>query len=141
GALPTSGPGRYPLGRGESTAATGEPRPDAAAVRRLPASCAMSSTPRPPSAPQSGSSPPELETLPVTAREDRPLGSYALLLTAFGIGAAAAGVAIARRDGARDAEQTWRWEDLLLLGVASHRVAMTIARDRVTTPLRAPFVH
>ncbi len=31
------------------------------------------------------------------------------------------------------------WSDLLLMGIATHKITRTAARDRVTAPIRAPF--
>jgi hypothetical protein len=43
-------------------------------------------------------------------------------------------VAPARRRGQE-------WSDLLLVGLATHRLSRLLTKDRVTTPLRAPFTE
>lgn len=64
------------------------------------------------------------------------LAPYALLAGAY---AAALGAFLWRcRDRLPD-EVTPR--DLALIGVASHKTSRAIAKDRVTTPLRAPFTE
>lgn len=64
-----------------------------------------------------------------------PLGGYTVLLGTYAllVGASFALVRkkLPRRIGLGD---------LLLLGVAAHQVARTVTKDRVTSPLRAPFV-
>lgn len=66
-----------------------------------------------------------------------PLGSYALLTSGYVAGSAgmlaAARERLPRRIAARD---------LVLLGVATHKLSRLLTRDWVTSPLRAPFtVH
>ena len=67
--------------------------------------------------------------------EDRPLGSYAILMAAFGtaVAAIAAGVARSPRLGMRAS-------DVVLLVPASHKAARILAKDWVSSPIRAPFV-
>ena len=71
-----------------------------------------------------------------------PLAGYAGLLGVFG--AALAGVLLAAR-GADDPAHTEAPRaslgDLLLLGVATHKLSRLISKDRVTSPLRAPFTE
>ena len=71
--------------------------------------------------------------------EDRPLGSFLVLMGAYG--AAVAGLAglVAAR-GARLPERV-DLADLALLAVATHKVSRTLAKDPVTSPLRAPFTR
>lgn len=71
--------------------------------------------------------------------EHRPLGSYAALMGAFGVSLAgflgwtrAAGRRLPVRPGLGD---------LALYGVATHSLTRLVARDRVTSTLRAPFVR
>jgi hypothetical protein len=74
--------------------------------------------------------------------EDMPLAGYAGLLGVFG--AALVGVLrTARRiDGSAHTEAPrTRLGDLLLLGVATHKLARLLSKDRVTSPLRAPFTE
>lgn len=65
-----------------------------------------------------------------------PLGSYAALATAFNA-ALVAGIA-ATRD---DLPERFSPGDLVLLGVATHKYSRLVAKDRVTSFLRAPFVR
>ena len=65
-----------------------------------------------------------------------PLKSYAALATAFNV-ALAAGL-VATRD---DLPERFSPFDLVLLGVATHKYSRLLAKDRVTSFLRAPFVR
>ena len=76
------------------------------------------------------------EATAYTGDEDRPLKSFAALMGAYGALAAGLGVASLRR-GATDV----RVGDLALLGVATAKLSRVLARDRVTSPLRAPFTR
>ncbi|MCY1073621.1 DUF1360 domain-containing protein [Archangium lansingense] len=69
--------------------------------------------------------------------EQMPLGSYALLMGFYGT--ALAGFLRWRDGRALPARLTLR--DTLLLGVATHKLSRILARDFVTSPLRAPFVR
>lgn len=75
------------------------------------------------------------------APKERPLGGYTLLLTAFGVAALGIGSVSAHRDEELEEHEPLSWKDLALLALATQRVSRTIAKDRVTTPLRAPFVR
>ena len=84
------------------------------------------------------------ETLEAEARRREehyrgPLGSYAALAGAF-TAAAGAFVVAAERSGRRIPERIGLG-DLALLGVATHKLSRTIARDTVTGFLRAPFTE
>jgi len=65
-----------------------------------------------------------------------PLRSYAGLATAFNM-ALAAGI-VATRD---DLPGRFSPIDLAVLGVATHKYSRLVAKDRVTSFLRSPFVH
>lgn len=70
---------------------------------------------------------------------DRPLTSYARVLGVYG-GAVAALIAagkLAKRQGPDRITPM----DLALMGLCTHRVSRTIAKDTVTSPLRAPFMR
>ena len=67
---------------------------------------------------------------------DRPLGSYGLLDAVYGGVVLAIGAA-ARRRRSRLPELSVR--DIGVIGVATHRLARTIAKDPITSPLRMPF--
>ena len=69
--------------------------------------------------------------------EEMPLGSYALLMGVYG--ASLAGFLGWRHGRALPVRLTLR--DALLLGVATHKLSRILARDFVTSPLRAPFVR
>lgn len=71
------------------------------------------------------------------ADEDRPLGSYALLTVLFN--AAAAGFFVAT--SGRNLPERAGVGDVVLLGTATHKLARLIAKDWVTSFLRAPFVR
>jgi len=74
--------------------------------------------------------------------EEMPLAGYAGLLGVFG--AALAGVVLAARraDGPVHTEvPRASFGDLMLMGVATHKLSRLISKDRVTSPLRAPFTE
>ena len=69
--------------------------------------------------------------------EDRPLGSYAALITLYstvGIGALAA-ASTRKRDTAISAS------DIALIAVATFKASRVITKGTITSPLRAPFVR
>ncbi len=68
---------------------------------------------------------------------DRPLGGYVALMGVYAGGTALA-TAIARALGRTAPDRLGPWE-LTQLAVATHKLARTIAKDPVTSPLRAPF--
>jgi hypothetical protein len=70
--------------------------------------------------------------------EHRPLGGYALLRTIFAGGLTAALVAGRRRG--RPLPEIGV-QDVLLGGIATHKLARLIAKDKVTSFLRAPFTR
>lgn len=71
--------------------------------------------------------------------DDRPLGSYAVLMAAFGV---LSGVFAAwfSRTG-RELPERIDGHDVVLLTVASHKLARLLSKDRITSPLRAPFTE
>ena len=71
--------------------------------------------------------------------EDRPLGGYAVLLTANLLLTAALAL-LGRRRRVRIPERVGVG-DLVLLGVATHKIARIIAKEPITSPLRAPFAR
>jgi len=71
--------------------------------------------------------------------ETRPLASYAAMTSAFG--AAVAGATLANRRSGRALPERIPLGDLLLIGVATHKLSRLIARDKVTSFLRAPFTR
>lgn len=71
--------------------------------------------------------------------ESRPLGGYLEVLGVYG--AAVLGAAgLGRLTGSQVPERVGPW-DVVLLAVATHRLSRTIAKDPVTSPLRAPFTE
>lgn len=68
---------------------------------------------------------------------DRPLGSYLTMLGIYSGGVAAV-AGLGRLLGRRVPDRVGAG-DLALLAVATHRLARTIAKDPITSPLRAPF--
>lgn len=71
--------------------------------------------------------------------EPRPLGAYALLMAAYGT--AVAGLAALLRRGGVELPERVSLGDLLLIGVATHKLSRLLAKDPVTSPLRAPFTR
>ena len=71
--------------------------------------------------------------------EHRPLAAYAAL-TASSTAAFAAGVVAARRARGELPERYSPW-DLALVGTATHRISRTIAKEKVTSWVRGPFVR
>jgi hypothetical protein len=70
--------------------------------------------------------------------EERPLGSYGVTLAAYGLAVGTA-VGIARLTGRRPPDPgLW---DVVLMTMTTHKVARTLAKDPVTSPLRAPFTR
>jgi hypothetical protein len=70
--------------------------------------------------------------------EDRPLRGYAALMGAYGAAVAAGVVALRRRN--RPLPDV-RPADVVLVGVATHKLARRMSKDSVTSPLRAPFTR
>ncbi len=67
-----------------------------------------------------------------------PLAGHLVLMAAFGFGAGCLALLCKRR---LPIDHRVDWSDLLLLGIATHKVARIISKDRITAPLRAPFVR
>lgn len=72
-------------------------------------------------------------------RQDRPLGSYAILTGVYG--STLAGSLIVLRACHRKLPERIGVGDLLLVGIATHKVSRLIAKDKVTSFLRAPFTR
>ena len=68
-----------------------------------------------------------------------PFGTYAGASAVFNAGLAA-GLLAARRAG-HDLPERVEGRDLLLLGVATHKLSRLIAKDKITVFLRAPFTE
>nr|WP_062341235.1 DUF1360 domain-containing protein [Herbidospora sakaeratensis] len=71
--------------------------------------------------------------------KERPLASYARVLGVYGT-AVAALLAAGKLTG-REAPDRVTPMDLALMSMATHRLSRTIAKDTVTSPLRAPFTR
>lgn len=69
---------------------------------------------------------------------DRPLGSYVGTLGAYGTLVAGLSALVARRGGFPERIDG---RDLALVGVATHKLSRLIAKDSVTSPVRAPFTR
>jgi len=75
--------------------------------------------------------------------EPRPLGSYAVLVAVYSTmaGGLALVVRRGRNRGTVHLPEAIPWQDLALLGVATHRLSRLIAKDSVTAVVRAPFTR
>jgi hypothetical protein len=69
--------------------------------------------------------------------EPRPLGGYAAAMATYGA-AVGALAATAKLTGRRARNPFGPW-DVALLGIATHKLSRTLAKDAVTSPLRAAF--
>jgi hypothetical protein len=69
---------------------------------------------------------------------DRPLGGYLKTMAMYAAGTV--GAALAARATGRTAPRLSPW-DVAQLAVATHKVSRLIAKDPVTSPLRAPFTR
>ncbi|CAN5791689.1 DUF1360 domain-containing protein [soil metagenome] len=67
----------------------------------------------------------------------RPLGGYAALTALFTVGLAGA---LTAAHESEDESPKLSWSDLLLLGIATHKLSRIVTKDLVTSPFRAPFV-
>jgi hypothetical protein len=77
----------------------------------------------------------EKEAYAAKAADDRPLGGYLVAMGTFGVLTAAVTALRVTRRGAHPVGPL----DLLLVGVATHKLARIASKDAVTSPLRAPF--
>jgi Protein of unknown function (DUF1360) len=71
--------------------------------------------------------------------EEKPIRSYAVLISVFS--ALATIFAVWFRGSGRELPERMEGRDLLLVTVASHKASRMISKDRVTTPIRAPFAR
>jgi hypothetical protein len=71
--------------------------------------------------------------------EHRPLASYGRVLAVYG-GAVATLMTAAKLTG-RQAPNRVGVMDLVLMGIFTHRLSRTLAKDPVTSPIRAPFTR
>jgi uncharacterized protein DUF1360 len=68
---------------------------------------------------------------------ERPLGGYAVLTGVFG--ALSAAFAVSLRRSGRKLPEHIDSRDLVLITLATHKLSRLIAKDRVTSTMRAPF--
>ena len=71
--------------------------------------------------------------------QERPLLAYVALASVYA--AATGGSVLALRASGRPLPETPRASDIVLLGVATHKLSRIIAKDKVTSFLRAPFTR
>lgn len=71
--------------------------------------------------------------------EDPPLLAYAGLTATFGVALAAATASL--QAAGKQVPDRPRASDLLLAAVATHKVSRLLAKDRVTSFVRAPFTR
>jgi hypothetical protein len=72
-------------------------------------------------------------------QQERPLGGYAVLIGFFG--AVAGGFAAWFRASGRELPERMEARDLALVTVATHKASRLLAKDRVTSTVRAPFTR
>ena len=71
--------------------------------------------------------------------EERPLAGYVGLTSAFAL--AMGGALLALRASGRELPEGPRASDLVLAGVATHKISRLLTKDRVTSFVRAPFTR
>ena len=77
------------------------------------------------------------EAATYAAGEQRPLGSYVLVMMGYGAAVGGLGGLVWRLR--RPLPERLGWSDLLLTSLATHKIARLMSKDPVTSPLRAPF--
>lgn len=71
--------------------------------------------------------------------QERPLGAYAALTGVYGSGFA--GSLIALRARGRKLPERFAAADVVMIGIATHKLSRLIAKDKVTSFVRAPFTR
>lgn len=71
--------------------------------------------------------------------EHRPLAPYAFMTALFG--SAFTGALVAAERSGRGLPERFRTRDVLLAGVATHKLSRQLSKDKVTSFIRAPFVR
>ncbi len=71
--------------------------------------------------------------------KEMPLAGYAGLVGIYN--AAFAALLVAARRAGKELPARTSYADLVLLGLATHKLSLIISKDRVTSPLRAPFTE
>jgi hypothetical protein len=74
-----------------------------------------------------------------TPRAPHRMTGYAAMLTLYGFGVGSA--ALLTRSSRRKAPDDYALPDLILGALATHKFTRLIAKDGVTTPMRAPFTE
>jgi hypothetical protein len=69
--------------------------------------------------------------------EERPLRGYLAVMAVYGAGLGASALLMGRRRSLPEL----KLRDLVLLGVATHKLSRVLSKDSITSPLRAPFVR
>lgn len=69
----------------------------------------------------------------------RPLGGYAAVIAVYGALVGLAAV-VAAATG-RSLPERWRTQDTVIVALGTHKLSRILAKDAVTSPLRAPFVR
>ena len=70
---------------------------------------------------------------------ERPLRAYAVIAGAYAT--ASGGAVLVLRARGREAPTRPALGDLVLIGIASHKLSRLVAKDKVTSFLRAPFTQ
>ncbi|HUA11813.1 MAG TPA: DUF1360 domain-containing protein [Solirubrobacteraceae bacterium] len=71
--------------------------------------------------------------------QERPLGSYAIIAGTYS--SALAGSLVALRARGHGLPERFGIADVLLIGIASHKLSRLLAKDKVTSFVRAPFTE
>jgi len=71
--------------------------------------------------------------------EEKPVGSYAALTAVYGTSVVAFAAAV--RLTGRKLPERLQFSDIALMGVATHKLARLVAKDKVTSFIRAPFTE
>ena len=71
--------------------------------------------------------------------EHRPLDGYVVAMGAFS--ALAASIAAAAKISGRPVPERVSAQDVVLISIATHKLSRLVAKDSVTSPLRAPFTR
>jgi Protein of unknown function (DUF1360) len=77
--------------------------------------------------------------MPETPRAPHRVAGYLSLLSLYG-GAVAAAALVGHRRG-REMPHQYGVQDLVIGALATHKFTRLVAKDGVTTPMRAPFTH
>jgi hypothetical protein len=83
--------------------------------------------------------PPLSPTAHYAPNEDRPISAYAVLVSVFGV--SLGGSLAAVRLTGRELPERVGTLDTLVIGIAAHKLSRLIAKDKVTSFLRAPFTR